>query len=65
MWRAQVELQSGHKVKALRSDGGGEYVGNEMRAWMASEGIIQEFSNAYTHNKTEWLKGSIEHLRRA
>ena len=45
-WRAQVELQSGHKVKVLRSDGGGEYVSKEMKSWLASEGIVQEFTNA-------------------
>ena len=48
LWKAQVELQSGSKVKTLRSDGGGEYVGQEMRNWLAEQGIVQEFSNAYT-----------------
>ena len=48
LWKAQVELQSGSKVKTLRSDGGGEYVGQDMRNWLAEQGIVQEFSNAYT-----------------
>jgi transposase InsO family protein len=43
-----VELQSGRKVKILRSDGGGDYISNEMKEWIAQEGIIQEFTNAYT-----------------
>ena len=40
-WKAQVELQSGRKVKILRSDGGGEYIGKEMRScWIAEQGIV-------------------------
>ena len=48
IWKAMVELQSGHKVKILRSDNGGEYVSTEMRGWLATQGIEQQFSNADT-----------------
>jgi transposase InsO family protein len=48
VWRAMVEVQSGHKVKVLRSDGGGEYISNIMKTWMAGEGVIQEFTIAYS-----------------
>ena len=39
-WKAEVENQTGLKVKCLRSDNGGEYDKSEFKAFSAAEGII-------------------------
>jgi len=38
-YKALVEKDTGKKVKALRSDNGGEYVSNELNKFYASERI--------------------------
>ena len=38
-FKALVEKDTGRKVKALRSDNGGEYVSNEVKKFCALEGI--------------------------
>ena len=38
-WKASVENSSGHKLKALRTDNGGEYVSNEMKSFLKKEGV--------------------------
>ncbi|CEL60572.1 Retrovirus-related Pol polyprotein from transposon TNT 1-94 OS=Nicotiana tabacum PE=2 SV=1 [Rhizoctonia solani AG-1 IB] len=43
--RARVELQTGFKIKALRTDGGGEYASNEFETELRQAGI--------EHQKTE------------
>ncbi|KAM1223589.1 hypothetical protein ACFX2G_043549 [Malus domestica] len=47
-FRAMVELQSGFKVKCLRSDRGGEFVSNEFNQFLEAEGIQRQLSMAYT-----------------
>ena len=42
-----VEKESGKKVKALRSDNGGEYVSNEFKNFCAAEGIKQELTTPH------------------
>ena len=41
-FKALVEKYTGKKVKALRSDNGGEYISNEFKKFCAKEGIHQE-----------------------
>ncbi|QRV96367.1 Pol polyprotein/retrotransposon [Ceratobasidium sp. AG-Ba] len=41
-WRAYIELSSGHRVKTLRTDGGGEYISNSMAAYLADAGILHQ-----------------------
>ncbi|QRV82277.1 Pol polyprotein/retrotransposon [Ceratobasidium sp. AG-Ba] len=41
-WRAYIELSSGHRVKTLRTDGGGEYISNSMAAHLADAGILHQ-----------------------
>jgi transposase InsO family protein len=47
-WQALVDRQSGLKVKALRSDNGGEYTAGQFLSHLRSEGISSQFSVAYT-----------------
>ena len=41
-FKALVEKDIGNKVKALRSENGGEYVSNEFKKFCASKGIRRE-----------------------
>ena len=41
-FKALVEKESGKKVKALRSDNGGEYISNEFKNFCNKEGIQRE-----------------------
>ena len=39
-----VEKSSGHQVKTLRSDNGGEYLSDEFQAYLKKEGIEHELT---------------------
>ncbi|BBH04613.1 multidrug resistance-associated protein 9 [Prunus dulcis] len=43
-----TELQSGHKVKSLRSDRGGEFMSNEFLAYCSEAGIQRQLTVAYS-----------------
>ena len=43
-WKALVERQSGHKIKRVRSDNGGEYIAGVLAKHLSTEGIIHEFT---------------------
>ena len=43
-FKALAEKESGKKIKALRSDNGGEYVSQQFKDLCASEGIKQELT---------------------
>jgi transposase InsO family protein len=47
-YRALVEKQTGKPIKCLRSDGGGEYVNQEMREYLSRNGIRHETTTADT-----------------
>jgi transposase InsO family protein len=54
-WRAQVETQTGNKVKALnirvrylRSDNGGEYTSKEFGRYCKEKGILRHLTTVYT-----------------
>ena len=38
-WKPVVEMQSGMKVKVMRTDGGGEFISIAFRAWLADKGV--------------------------
>ncbi|GJZ94774.1 retrotransposon protein, putative, ty1-copia subclass, partial [Tanacetum coccineum] len=45
---AEVELQLGKKIKALRSDRGGEYLSQEFKDYLCENGIVQNLTFPYT-----------------
>jgi len=49
---ARVELETGHKLKVLRSDGGGEYTAGGLQSFLKDKGIKHELTTADTpqHN---------------
>ena len=49
---AHAETQTGERVKVLRSDGGGEYIGNTLTEYLKEKGIKQELTTPDTpqHN---------------
>jgi hypothetical protein len=57
-WRAEVEKQSGKQVKALRSDGAGEY--RSLAQQLRGQGITFELTTAYTPEQN----GVAERLNR-
>ncbi|GJR91241.1 retrovirus-related pol polyprotein from transposon TNT 1-94 [Tanacetum coccineum] len=48
VYKARVELDSGKKIKCLRTDNGGEYTGDEFDTFCRQEGIKRQFTTAYT-----------------
>ncbi|GJW04001.1 gag-pol polyprotein [Tanacetum coccineum] len=48
VYKARVELDSGKKIKCLRTDNGGEYTGDEFDTFCKQEGIKRQFITAYT-----------------
>ncbi len=47
-WKEMVELESGRKVKIIRSDNGGEYTSFAFSSYLASKGIKHEFTVPHT-----------------
>ncbi|KAI5312293.1 hypothetical protein L3X38_041466 [Prunus dulcis] len=47
-FKAMTELQSGHKVKSLRSDGGGEFMSNEFHEYCSEGGIQRQLTVAHS-----------------
>ena len=47
-FKALVENQSGHRIKILRTDRGGEYVSNEFLNFCKTHGIQKQFTAWYT-----------------
>ena len=45
---AMMENKTGHKVKTIRSDNGGEYLSNEFTSYLKRMGISHELTNPYT-----------------
>ena len=46
--KAQVELETGKKIKCLRTDNGGEYTDGEFLAFCKQEGIKRQFTVSHT-----------------
>lgn len=48
VYKVRVELDSGNKIKCLRTDNGGEYTGDEFDTFCRQEGIKRQFTTSYT-----------------
>ena len=59
-WKSLVENSSGHKVKVLRTDNGGEYMSTEFETFLKAEGIKHE----YSISKTPEQNGVSERMNR-
>ena len=59
-WQVEVENFTGHKVKTLRTDNGGEYTSNSFQAYLKTCGIRHEL----TIPKTPEQNGVAERLNR-
>ncbi|KAF1332521.1 reverse transcriptase, partial [Globisporangium splendens] len=55
-----ADIQTGRRVKVLRSDNGGEYVSNKFAAFCRNRGIVQQFTPPYTPQ----LNGVAERMNR-
>ncbi|KAL4316527.1 hypothetical protein AHAS_Ahas15G0294000 [Arachis hypogaea] len=47
-FKAKLELESGKKIKCLRTDNGGEYVDGDFLTFCKQAGIQRQFTVAYT-----------------
>ncbi|KAJ9531875.1 hypothetical protein QJQ45_022004 [Haematococcus lacustris] len=56
----ELQRQSGHTVKALRTDRGGEFTGGELQAWLRAEGVIHQQTAPYSPE----MNGSAERINR-
>ena len=59
-FKALAENESGHKIKCLRSDRGGEFTSNEFFDFCEEHGIRREFSTA----RTPQQNGVVERMNR-
>nr|GFA29802.1 hypothetical protein [Tanacetum cinerariifolium] len=48
VFKSIVELQVGKKIKALRSDRGGQYLSQEFKDYLSKNGIVQHLTSPYT-----------------
>jgi len=67
-FKALVEKGSGKKVKALRSDNGGEYISDEFKDFFKAEGIRRELiapHNPHQNGVAEWKNRTIMRAARA
>jgi transposase InsO family protein len=61
LWKAEVENQTGKKVKCLRTDNGTEYTNDEFRDFCEQHGIKRHF----TVRKTPQQNGVAERMNRS
>ncbi|KAL0416138.1 UNVERIFIED_CONTAM: hypothetical protein Slati_3445700 [Sesamum latifolium] len=59
-YRLEVENQTNRKIKALRSDRGGEYLSGEFIDYLKENGILSQWTPPGTPQLNEWLKGGTE-----
>ena len=61
-WKKRLELQTGRKIKTLRSDNGGKYTSNPFQQLCRDEGIERHFTVSHTPQQnrvTERLNWSL------
>lgn len=52
-FKSMVVRQSGHKLKVLKTDGGGEYVSNDFGRFCDQEGKLHELVSSYTPQQND------------
>nr|XP_025653293.2 uncharacterized protein LOC112749224 isoform X1 [Arachis hypogaea]XP_029148419.1 uncharacterized protein LOC112749224 isoform X1 [Arachis hypogaea]XP_029148420.1 uncharacterized protein LOC112749224 isoform X1 [Arachis hypogaea]XP_029148421.1 uncharacterized protein LOC112749224 isoform X1 [Arachis hypogaea]XP_029148422.1 uncharacterized protein LOC112749224 isoform X1 [Arachis hypogaea]XP_029148423.1 uncharacterized protein LOC112749224 isoform X1 [Arachis hypogaea]XP_029148424.1 uncharac len=62
LFKQQIENLTGHKIKVLQSDNGGEYTSNQFTQFLAEQGIIQRFSCPYTPEQNGRAERKHRHL---
>ncbi|CAI5523444.1 unnamed protein product [Closterium sp. Naga37s-1] len=66
-WHKDVDLECGRKLKAVRSDRGGEFLGDAVKAWKAEFGIKTQLSVADTPQQNgvveRWHRTMAEGIR--
>ena len=68
LFQRSAERQTGRKIKALRSDRGGEYNSNEFRDYLEKNGIAQQLTVPYTPQQNgvaERMNRTLKDLTRA
>jgi transposase InsO family protein len=61
LWKAEVENQTGKKVKCLKTDNDTEYTNNEFRDFCEQQGIKRHF----TVRKTSQQNGVVERMNKS
>jgi len=59
-WIVRSEVETGEKVNLLRTDRGGEYIGNDFQCWLKGRGVYHKVMNASTPQEN----GVAERLNR-
>ncbi|CAI7854953.1 unnamed protein product [Closterium sp. NIES-53] len=62
-WMARAQRESGHKVKVIRTDNGGEFIGNEFEVVLKKKGIQHQLTVPYNPQQNgvaEWLKRTLQ-----
>ncbi|SGY26745.1 BQ5605_C018g08769 [Microbotryum silenes-dioicae] len=66
-WKLRVELSSGHTLKVVRSDRGGEFLSTEFKQWLDDTGLLQQLTISSTPKQigvTERANHSISEAAR-
>ncbi len=67
-FRNKVETQTGRKIRAIRSDGGGEYMSDQFKNFLEKNGIHHQQTCAYTPQQNgvaERMNRTLKDLIRA
>lgn len=59
-WIRQVELQTGKKLKRLRSDNDGKFLSGEFKDWLSLKGVTQQTTPSYSPQSN----GTAERMNR-
>ncbi|CAI7799085.1 unnamed protein product [Closterium sp. NIES-54] len=59
-WMPRAQRESGHKVKVIRTDNGGEFIGADFEAVLKKKGIQHQLTVPYKHQQN----GVAEHFNR-
>ena len=61
-FKAQLENLFDTKIKVLRTDGGGEYIGSYLHIFLQNHGIVHQFSCPHTPEQNRVAKRKHRHI---